>query len=202
MKNLPATLNFKNDDPNAVFIFGGLIDLVEIWPNTGQIPGVPKNPRYILEKGVDDLDNSIKEDPEYLIAHPLVLFPYAGAYVAIEGNMRRESCVNNGLKKVPALVLNPNTTPQKLIAYMIKGNIGYGKWDYDILANEYELPDLLHYGLELPELPPMDTEPEPDRHSDPDAKITITFEGNLDKFDYVLEKVKILTAEFDSVIVK
>lgn len=200
--NLPATLNFKNDNPDAIFIFGGLIDVVKIWPNTGQVKGLPKNPRYILDKGVEDLDNSLREDPEYLIAHPLVLFPYADAYVAIEGNMRRESCVNLGIKQVPALVLNPKTPIKKLIAYMIKGNVGYGKWDYDILANEFELPDLAHYGLELPEVIVSDDTEKDETIKDPDAQITIVFKGNLDKFDIIKERIESLIMDYPMISIK
>lgn len=199
--NLPATLNFDNSNPDAIFVFGGLIKLVEIYPNTGQIKGVPKNPRYILEKGVEDLQNSIKDDPGYLMAHPLVLFPYAGAYVAIEGNMRREACVANGMIEVPALVLNPKTPVEKLIAYIMKGNISYGKFDYDILANEYVIEDLNYWGMELPEIE-VEPQAEPETDREPEVTITLKFRGHIDKFDLIKDRIETIIMDYPMIDLK
>lgn len=65
-----------------------LIPTVEIWPNTGQIPGLPKNPRLIRDERHEALVKSIQDDPEMLDLRECIVFPYAAAYVAIAGNMR------------------------------------------------------------------------------------------------------------------
>nr|GFB36020.1 hypothetical protein [Tanacetum cinerariifolium] len=190
-----------NIDKSGIFIEAGLIDLVLIWPNTGQLEsiGVPANPRYILEKGSTDLDNSIKDDPGYLLAHPLVVFPHAGNYILIEGNMRRQSCVNNGMKQAPCLVLHPDTPSEKLITYMLKGNISYGKWDYDLLNNHFSIDHLSYVGLELPEINlddhPSMSDNEDNSAADPEAKLTLHFKGNLGEYDNIKKEIEKLIAK-------
>ena len=65
-----------------------LIPTVDIWPNTGQISGLPTNPRHIRDERYEALVKSIKDDPEMLDLRECIVFPYAAAYVAIAGNMR------------------------------------------------------------------------------------------------------------------
>jgi hypothetical protein len=65
-----------------------LIPTVEIWPNTGQIAGLPANPRFIRDERSDALLRSIIDDPDMLELRECIVIPYADAYVALAGNMR------------------------------------------------------------------------------------------------------------------
>jgi len=65
-----------------------LIPTVEIWPNTGQIKGLPANPRFIRDERFDALLRSIVDDPDMLELRECIVIPYADAYVALAGNMR------------------------------------------------------------------------------------------------------------------
>lgn len=71
-----------------------LIPTVEIWPNTGQINGLPANPRIIRDERGDALFKSIQDDPEMLDLRECIVFPYADAFVAIAGNMRLAQTIN------------------------------------------------------------------------------------------------------------
>lgn len=65
-----------------------MIPTVEIWPNDGQIPGLPANPRILRDERRDALVKSIQDDPDMLDLRECIVFPYADAFVALLGNMR------------------------------------------------------------------------------------------------------------------
>jgi len=69
------------------------IPTVEIWPNSGQINGLPKNPRFIRDDRYEKLVKSIQDDPEMLDLRECIVFPYAAAYVVIAGNMRLRATI-------------------------------------------------------------------------------------------------------------
>lgn len=123
-----------------------------LWPNTGQISGVPKNPRLIKDHKFDKLVKSIKDDPEMLNLRELIVYPYAGQYVIIAGNMRFRACVELGILSIPCKILPEATPPEKLKAIVIKDNIGYGENDWDLLANEWDTHQLEDWGMDLPQI--------------------------------------------------
>lgn len=202
--NKPIIINDKKSVTDFVIKSGVMVKVVEIFQNTGQVPGLPQNPRYILEKGIEDLDNSLKEDPEFLFANRPVLFPYAGAYVAIAGNQRVSRCAYLGILEIPCDILNPNVSPDKLRRFMVKDNIAYGKNDWDIFANEFELEELIHMGLEMPDLDLHDLDGEDDDNGpdNNDLKITVTFNSNFEKFDLIKDRILAITSEFEGIDVK
>lgn len=55
-------------------------------------------------------------------------------------------------KEVPCEVLDKDTSAEKLRAFAIKDNLGYGDWDHDMLANEWDMDELLDWGLDLPQM--------------------------------------------------
>lgn len=127
-----------------------VLKTVNIWPNTGQITGLPKNPRYIKDDKFEKLKQSIINDPEFLEVRELVVIPYAGDYVIIGGNMRFRACVELQIKEVPCKILPENTPVEKLKAFLMKDNIGYGSTDWDLIANEWDEDQLLDWGFDLP----------------------------------------------------
>ena len=127
--------------------------------NTGQVDGVPKNPRFIRDDKYGKLKKSIQEDPELLNAMPLIVFPLAGRYVVLAGNMRYRGCKDLGFVDVPCVIVDPQTAPEKLCAYVIKTNISYGEHDFDLLANEWSDLPLSDWGLDIPELDESGADP-------------------------------------------
>ena len=71
-----------------------LIPSVKIWPNDGQIAGIPQNPRFIRDERFDALVKSIIDDIEMLQLRELLVVPYADEYVAIAGNMRLKAIIH------------------------------------------------------------------------------------------------------------
>lgn len=118
-----------------------LIKTSKIKKNTGQIDGLPSNPRKFDKEEVERLARSIEETPELLDARPCIVIRHDGAYVIIGGNMRFEAVKSLGRKECPCEVLDDDTHIEKLKEILIKDNGQFGQWDTDALANEWgDLP--------------------------------------------------------------
>lgn len=126
--------------------------LKDITPNKGQIPGVPKNPRVIRDLKFRLLKKSIEEDPEMLGLREILLFPYQGKNIIIGGNMRYQALKDLGYTTAIVKILPADFTPEKLRAIVIKDNSGFGEWDWDALADEWEAAQLIDWGLDVPDL--------------------------------------------------
>ena len=87
------------------------IPLSELAPNTGQIPGVPRNPRIIQDGRFTKLVRSLKEDPEMLELRELLVYEHEGSYVVIGGNMRLKALKHIGETEAPCKVIPPGTPP-------------------------------------------------------------------------------------------
>lgn len=118
--------------------------------NTGQIEGLPKNPRVIRDEKFQKLVKSIQDDPEMLELRELIVVPYGKGFVVIAGNMRLRAMESLGYKEAPCKVLDVDTPVEKLKAYTIKDNVGFGEHDWDQLANEWDAGELADWGLDLP----------------------------------------------------
>lgn len=127
-----------------------LVPITKLVNNKGQIEGLPKNPRFVKDNKFVQLKQSIKDDPEMLELREVIAVDYNGELVVIAGNMRLNACLELGIKEVPCKILPQNTPVEKLKAITIKDNIGYGEHDWDALANEWDVEELAHWGLDLP----------------------------------------------------
>lgn len=136
------------------------LPLSEITPNKGQIPGVPKNPRVIRDQKFRLLKKSIEEDPEMLGLREILLFPYQGKNIIIGGNMRYQALKDLGYTSAIVKILPADFTPEKLRAIVIKDNSGFGEWNWDDLANEWEAAQLIDWGLDVPDLGNVKTDEE------------------------------------------
>jgi len=115
-----------------------------------QIKPNPKNPRVIKDDKFKKLCKSIEEFPEMLEKRPLVCFTDTdGKFVVLGGNMRLKASKEVGLKELPILLADDWTEEQKN-EFLIKDNVGFGEWDWDQLANEWDIDKLENWGLDLP----------------------------------------------------
>lgn len=103
------------------------------------------NPRLIKDDKFKKLVTSIKEFPQMLKIRPIVVDENL---VALGGNMRLMACKELGLKEVPIIRANELTEEQKR-EFIIKDNVGFGQWDYDKLANEWDEQLLLYWGMDV-----------------------------------------------------
>ena len=115
------------------------VDIKKVIPN-------PSNPRIIKDDKFKKLVKSIKEFPQMLELRPIVV---DSNMVVLGGNMRLKACIAAGLQEVEILIADQLTEEQKA-EFIIKDNVGFGEWDWDLLANEWDVEALTDWGLELP----------------------------------------------------
>ena len=106
----------------------------------------PNNPRLIKDDKFKKLCNSIKEFPEMLDIRPIVVNE---DMIVLGGNMRLKACKEVGIKEVPIIIAD-NLTEEQQREFLIKDNVSGGEWDWDMLANEWEVEQLGEWGLDLP----------------------------------------------------
>ena len=112
---------------------------------TSQVKPNPNNPRLIKDSKFKQLVKSIQDFPEMLNLRPIVV---DSDNIVLGGNMRLKACIEAGLKEVPIIVASELTEEQQK-QFIIKDNIGYGEWDWEVLANEWEAQDLSEWGLDV-----------------------------------------------------
>ena len=139
------------------------ISISKIIPN-------PANPRIIKDDKFKKLVKSIEEFPQMLELRPIVV---DSNMVVLGGNMRLKACIAAGLKEVPIIVAD-NLTEQQQAEFIIKDNVGFGEWDWDLLANQWDVEALEDWGLELP----FDNTPVQEA-ADDDYEIPETIEVNV-----------------------
>lgn len=106
----------------------------------------PTNPRIIKDYKFKKLVNSIKQFPRMLEIRPIVV---NSDMIVLGGNMRLKACEEAGLKDVYVIKVD-DLTPEQQQEFIIKDNSSFGEWDWDILANEWNVDDLKEWGLDVP----------------------------------------------------
>ena len=120
-----------------------LVNINEVKPN-------PKNPRQIKDDKFRKLVKSIQEFPDMLNKRPLIVFTDVdGKYCVLGGNMRLKALNELKYDTVP-IVLADEWTEEQKAEFLIKDNVGFGEWDWDQLANEWDAEKLDDWGLDVP----------------------------------------------------
>lgn len=114
--------------------------------NLSEIKSNPNNPRIIKDDKFHKLVESIKTFPRMLEIRPIVVNK---DMIVLGGNMRLKACKEAGLKKVPVIFADDLTEEQQR-EFIIKDNVGFGEWDWAMLANEWNYKELDDWGLTLP----------------------------------------------------
>lgn len=128
-----------------------MLPMSAIEPNTGQLDGLPENPRSIKKKKFEKLKQNICEYPEMLAWRSLLVYPLDnGKHVIIGGNMRYKAMQELGHTEAPVFIIPHDTLVERLQAYTILDNNGFGDWDWDLLANEWQDDMLDNWGLDVP----------------------------------------------------
>jgi hypothetical protein len=105
------------------------------------------NPRTIKGDKFKKLVKSIKEFPEMLEIRPIVV---DDDMIVLGGNMRLKACLEAGLKEVHIIKFK-DLTEEKKKEFIVKDNVGYGEWDFDLLLKDWNKEDLIDWGLDVKE---------------------------------------------------
>jgi hypothetical protein len=136
----------------------------------------PNNPRFIKDDKFKKLVKSIKEFPQMLELRPIIVDEFM---IVLGGNMRLRACKEAGLDRVP-IIRASNLTHEEQKRFIITDNVGFGEWDWDILANEWDSSDLIDWGLDLP-IPIDYEEPMDPKEKNETFIIEVKFEDETDR---------------------
>ena len=110
-----------------------------------QIKSNPNNPRVIKDDKFKKLVQSLKDLPEMAQVRPIVVNQ---DMIVLGGNMRLKAMKEAGWKEAPVAVVDWDEDKQR--QFIIKDNVGFGEWDWDILANDWDEEILGDWGLDVP----------------------------------------------------
>ena len=160
-----------------------IVKISEVKPN-------PKNPRIIKDGKFQKLVKSIQEFPDMLNKRPLIVFTDVdGKYVVLGGNMRLKALNELKFKEIPVIVADEWTEEQKA-EFLIKDNVGFGEWDWDQLANEWDSEKLNDWGMDVPIYDDVNLDDffeENNLPEDKEEKFTITLEYSEEDYAEVIE---------------
>jgi DNA modification methylase len=105
------------------------------------------NPRILKDDKFKKLVKSVKEFPQMLQIRPIVV---NAENIVLGGNMRLQACKKAGLKEV-TIIKADNLTEEQQKEFIIKDNVGFGEWDWDMIANEWDVEQVEEWGLDVPE---------------------------------------------------
>ena len=142
------------------------------------------NPRFINKHKFKKLVNSVKEFPEMLSLRPIVVDK---DNIILGGNMRYKACKEIGLKEV-YIIQADDLDEKKAQEFIIKDNVGFGEWDWDILANTFDNVELKDWGLDV-------WQPEEEVSNNTDYSLN-TAEEKLNRF--LDAKIKNITIPFEN----
>jgi len=124
-----------------------------------QVRSNPDNPRFIKGDKFEKLVKSIREFPQMLELRPIVVNK---DMIVLGGNMRLKACEEAGIDQVP-IIFADNLTEEQQKEFIIKDNSSFGEWDWDLLANEWDIDVLNDWGIDVPNFDveePIDETPE------------------------------------------
>jgi DNA modification methylase len=128
------------------------------------IKGNPNNPRIIKDDKFKKLVESIKAFPEMVNVRPIVVNK---DMIVLGGNMRLKAMKEAGWKEAPIQIVDWDEQKQK--EFIVKDNVGYGEWDWNDLANNWEAEELIEWGLDIPNFDATVLEAEEDDFAVPDG---------------------------------
>ena len=144
------------------------VPLKDIKPN-------PNNPRIIKDEKFAKLVQSLKDLPEMASVRPIVVNQ---DMIVLGGNMRLKAMKEAGWKQAPVEVVDWDEDKQR--QFIIKDNVGFGEWDWEMLANEWDAEQLEEWGLDIPAFDdPKELEAEEDDYEIPDQITTNIVLGDL-----------------------
>ena len=116
----------------------------------------PSNPRIIKDDKFKKLVASLEQFPEMMEKRPMVcVTDVDGKIYPLGGNMRLRAIQQLGMKEIPDtwVAMADDWTEEKRKEFTIKDNVGFGEWNWDELANEWDSELLEDWGLDVWQAP-------------------------------------------------
>ena len=187
---------FKKDKYFKIGNNGKYMKLRDIKPN-------PNNPRVLRDDKFQKLKQSITEFPKMLSLRPMVIDENN---VVLGGNMRLRALQELGFTDVEEAWVKRSSdlTEDEKKRFIIADNVAFGEWDWDTLANDWEVVDLEAWGLEIPQFNQdinLDDFFE-ENNEEKEEKFKITLEYTQDDYNEVNEALKNHSGSKEQIIFK
>lgn len=157
------------------------------------------NPRVIRDEKFEKLKRSIEKFPKMLDLRPIVVDKNM---VVLGGNMRLRACAELGHDMVPVVIAD-DLTPEEKQEFIIKDNVGFGDWDWEALANEWDDLPLDDWGLDIPNYDDIDVddffnEKEDENNESPAYQIILDYTE--EEYNIIMEKLNNIKGSKESII--
>ena len=111
------------------------------------------NPRVVRDERFKLLCDTIRKFPKKMRIRPIVCDNTIDRNV-LGGNMRMRACMANGMNDVPDdwVVFADGLTPEEQKRFIIADNVGFGEWDFDMIAADWDVESVTDWGLMIPDV--------------------------------------------------
>jgi ParB-like chromosome segregation protein Spo0J len=161
----------------------------------------PNNPRVIRDHKFKKLVKSIQDFPQMLQTRPIVV---NSDLIVLGGNMRLKAVLEAKLKKVPVIVVDEWSESQQR-EFIIKDNLGYGEWDWEMIANEWDAQELDEWGLDIINVDSnvnLDDFFEDKSEDNVDSQFKIVLDYTEDDYNEVIELFKKHSGSREAIVMK
>lgn len=114
----------------------------------------PSNPRIIKDHKFQKLKKSIQDFPEMMVKRPMVCVTDKadGKIYPLGGNMRLKALQELKYKEIPDnwIMMADDWTEEQRKEFIIKDNVSFGEWDFDVLFNDWGDLELEDWGIDMP----------------------------------------------------
>lgn len=109
----------------------------------------PNNPRLIKDDKFRKLVMSVKDFPKMMELRPIIV---DDSGMILGGNMRYLACKELGMEEIPDewVKVTSKLSDEEKKKFIVQDNIQHGQWDFDILFEEYDVVELLDFGVDIP----------------------------------------------------
>ena len=145
----------------------------------------PYNPRQSTAKQEKHLKESLEK---FGMVEPIIFNKQTGYIVG--GHFRVRELKKLGIKEIECVIVDLNEDDEKELNIRLNANTG--SWDWDTLANDWDVVDLETWGLEIPQ---FDTEPsgedltEEEKNKPATMKITFKSPEQLQKAEIDIQEL-------------
>lgn len=117
-----------------------------LYRKTEELNLLEENPRTISDEEMQRLKTSIKDNPDYFEARPIILSNRTGKLVVLAGNQRLLAARSLGMEEVPSVLLE-GLTEEREREIIIRDNVNNGEWDYQKLIDNWDMASLNKWGV-------------------------------------------------------
>jgi len=153
------------------------------------------NPRVIKDAKFNKLVESLKEFPEMMKERPLVFVTDTdGKLMPLGGNMRLRALKELKYTDISDdwISIVDNWTDEQKRQFIVKDNLSYGEWDFDLLTAEYDKDELIEWGMDLYEFADIEEIEENDTKEKNGVLLNIEFEGETEKTAFCIESENLI----------